>query len=129
MRKKGKTPYRGTEVPVGRTQEAIRLLLKKYDVRATRFTAAGVHIAMEFVRHKQGYKIAAESLGSDEKSERQIWRVVFYWLKSKLEAVNFGLMEFETEFLPYALISGGQTVDEAVRPRLERGVNNGQDKP
>ena len=121
MRRTGKTPYRGTEVTTGRTQEAIRLLLKKYDAGTTRFTMAGMHITMEFIRHGQGYRIAAESLGLDEKSERQIWRVVFYWLKSKLEVVNFGLMEFETEFLPYALISGGQTVNEAISPRLAVG--------
>jgi len=118
---KSKTPYRGTEVPVGRSQEFITKLLRKHDVGATRFTSAGLHVGIEFIRHEQPYKITATSLGLDDKSERQIWRILFFWLKAKLTVLDFNIGEFETEFLPYALITHdgkSATVDEAIRPRL-----------
>lgn len=124
-RAKSKTPYRDTEVKVSNSQEAIRKLLSKHDVKATRFTFAGDLAAVEFVRHDQPYRITARGLGMDDKSDRQIWRVLYFWLKSKMEAIDFNLMKFETEFLPYAVISNGRksaTVAEAVRPRLEAGT-------
>lgn len=125
MTVKSRTPYRYTEVKVSASQEAIRKLLVKYDVEATRFTFAGELAVVEFVRHNQPYRITAKGLGIDNQSDRQIWRVLYFWLKSKMEAIDFGLMEFETEFLPYAVISDGRrsaTVADAVRPRLEAGT-------
>jgi len=119
--KKSKTPYRGTQVPVGRSQEYITKLLRKHDVGITRFTSAGMHVAIEFIRREQPYRITATSLGLDDKSERQIWRIIFFWLKAKLTVLDFNIGEFETEFLPYALITDSgksATVDEAIRPRL-----------
>jgi len=122
---KSTTPYRYTQVRVSASQESIRGLLAKHDTEATRFTFSGEIAVVEFVRGKQPYRVTANGLGIDNQSDRQIWRVLYFWLKSKMEAIDFGLMEFETEFLPYAVISDGRkstTIADAVRPRLEAGA-------
>lgn len=122
---KSTTPYRYTQVKASASQEAIKNLLAKHDVEATRFTFAGELAIVEFVRHKQPYRVTAKGLGIDNQSDKQIWRVLYFWLKSKMEAIDFNLMEFETEFLPYAVISDGErstTVADAVRPQLEAGT-------
>ena len=119
-----KSPYRYTDVKVSASQEAVRKLLAKYDVEAIRFTFAGELAVVEFVRHEQPYRVTARGLGIDKQSDKQIWRVLYFWLKSKMEAIDFGLMEFETEFLPYAVIADGirsATVADAIRPKLEAG--------
>ena len=122
---KSTTPYRYTQVRVSASQESIRGLLAKHDTEATRFTFSGELAVVEFIRQNQPYRITAKGLGIDNQSDRQIWRVLYFWLKSKMEAIDFGLMEFETEFLPYAVISDGRkstTIANAVRPRLEAGT-------
>lgn len=130
-------PYEQSPVDVGRTQEQIKKLLGRHNVVATRFTSFPAHALMEFVRKdpdtgrlipyrvtvrpKAAGKQRAGSCTLDQ-AERQVWRVVYWWLKSKLEAIQFGLLEFEQEFLPYLLLDDGSgrrdTVDHIFFERL-----------
>ena len=121
-------PYDDTAVPVSKTQEAIKKLLASFQVTRTRFTSMPSGALLEFVRQVESdqlipFRITISpkvrnrnaTLRDWEQAERQVWRVAFFWLKSKLEAIEFGLVEFEEEFLPYMLLSGesGQDVTAA----------------
>ena len=50
----------------------------------------------------------------DEKQRKQILRALYWFLKAKIEAIQFGLVELEQEFLPYLLTSEGRTVFEHI---------------
>ena len=133
----GNNPYRGTEVPVAKSKESIEKLLRGHGVSATRFTSLPAMAVLEFVTQKQvngrplnipyRFEFTPElSVDSSTRAinaaERQVWRVVYWWLKGKFEAIDFGLIEQETEFLPYMLIQGdsGQvnTVSKMLGERL-----------
>lgn len=130
-------PYDYTQVAVERSQAEIRRLLSRFNVEATRFTSFPAYALLEFVRRDPDgngvipYRITVQpKVGKQprntqrelDRAEKQVWRVVYYWLKSKLEAIQFGLLEFEQEFLPHMLLADGrgreETVDKVFFERL-----------
>ncbi len=59
-------------------------------------------------RERQKKALQTRRAAAWEQAQRQIWRVCYHWLKSKFEAIAFGLVEMREEFLPYLLMSDGQ---------------------
>ena len=63
----------------------------------------------------------------------QCMRLLFWWLKAKVEAVAYGLREVEEEFLSDVIVklpTGEETtVGEAMRPALAAGSNSVLDVP
>ncbi len=139
-----KEAYSNTSVAMSKSKEQIEKLLKKFNVQAVRFTSFPSYALLEFVRKgKDGKltpyritvrpKVAAYARNPSvelDRAERQVWRVAYWWLKSKIEAIDFGLVEFEEDFLPYMLLEnsagGAGTVAQMLRPRLE-GLAQGMD--
>lgn len=60
-----------------------------------------------------------------EQATRQRWRALALVVKAKLEAVASGLISFEDEFLPYTVLPGGQTVADALRPKMAEAYATG----
>ncbi len=128
--------YEDTSVPAAKSKEQIEALLKKFAVQAVRFTSFPSYALLEFVRkEKDGrlvpYRVvikprvkqfARNATRELDQSERQVWRVAYWWLKSKIEAIDFGLVEFEQDFLPYMLVADNQgrsqTVSDVLTERL-----------
>ena len=134
----GKKSYEETAVAVEKSKGQIEKLLKEFNVIATRFTSYPSYAQLEFVR-KAGsstipYRVVVKpkvntlafNTGRElDRAERQVWRVVYWWLKSKLEAISFGLVEFEQEMLPYMLLQGqgkSQTAAEVFFERLAGAI-------
>lgn len=46
-------------------------------------------------------------------AERQIWRLVYWWLKAQFEAAEAGLVSLEEAFLPWMELPDGRTVFES----------------
>ncbi len=120
-------PYESSPVSTDRSQAQIRKLLGAQGVVTTRFTSFPSYALLEFVKESKGQitpfritikpKVDSRSRSPAkelDRAERQVWRVCYWWLKSKLEAIEFGLVEFEQEFLPYMLIADSQGRDEVV---------------
>ncbi len=125
------TPYRNTKVTTDKSQSEVRALLRKYGVKDVQNTArSGGLLSLIFARpdpvgHLNVYRIEVQALTPDEQGERQASRMMYWWMKWKLEIISFGIVDFETEMLPYQLISGEQgqqTVAEAVLPQLMAGA-------
>jgi hypothetical protein len=53
-----------------------------------------------------------------EQATRQRWRALALAIKAKLEAVQCGITTLEEEFLAHIVINGGETIGEAMVPRL-----------
>lgn len=110
-------PYEQTLVPVEKSQQEIKGILAQMDVEATRFTSFPAYTVLEFLRRtasgeRLSYRITIQpkidQVGAPvkawDRAERQVWRVAYWWLKARFEAIQFGLVEFEQEFLPYMLM-------------------------
>lgn len=62
-------------------------------------------------------KGAAAETARDQEVRRR-WRALALVVKAKLEAVQSGVMSFESEFLSYFVTPGGSTVGAIVLPQL-----------
>ncbi len=139
-----RSAYEETNVSVERSQAQIRKLLQKFGVERMRYTSLPSEALLEFVRVDKGkptpYRIVIRpklkgwSRSVDKEldlAERQVWRVVYWWLKAKLEAIEFGLLEFEREMLPFMLISVSQgrsaTVGDVLPKHLQGALSPGED--
>ena len=125
------TPYRNTKVTTDKSQAEVRGLLKKYGVDDIQNTvrSSGL-LSLVFARpdpvgNLNVYQIEVQALTPDEQGERQASRMMYWWMKWKLEIISFGIADFETEMLPYQMIrgeQGDQTVAQAVLPQLKAGA-------
>jgi hypothetical protein len=69
-------------------------------------------------------KTSAEQVHAQEVRRR--WRALSLSIKAKLETVESGIAEFETEFLPYMVLPNGKTVAESVLPAIEQAYSTGK---
>lgn len=56
----------------------------------------------------------AELQAKAAQAERQIWRLVYWWLKAQFEAADAGLVSLEEAFLPWMELPDGRTTYEAM---------------
>lgn len=104
--------YLKTKVSFHKTQEAITDLLQKHKVEDVQFTNTINSITLIFLYPRKinqnfmklGVQITLTfPIGKDDKEKSQLknqyYRALFYYLKSKLEAVEFGIRDFGEEFM------------------------------
>lgn len=138
-----------TKVPIARTQEAIRRLLLDNGVTGhtfgedaptrramvefcrgsyvVRFTIT-LPATKDFSRLPNGMPRAASATDKlHAQACRQRWRALLLLIKAKLEAVAGGVQTFESEFLPYFKLPSGETVADAVLPRMAQ-IASGEQK-
>lgn len=79
-----------------------------------------------FTHYKRG-QFGAETARTEdaaakqwEQATRSRWRALALCIKAKLEAVEAGISEFETEFLANIVLPDNSTVGAWVRPQIER---------
>ena len=115
-------PYMDTTVPYERTKAEIEILLKSYGIKNIRWTTLeGQDDTLEFIidAEVQGVKkqlgvavkpphivIKKKLHGKlvDTENINQEYRLLFHWIKSKIEAVVWGLSTIEKEFLSEVLM-------------------------
>lgn len=72
-------------------------------------------------RPRRRYRRRTTTTTAERKSDgerRRVYRVIYYHLKSKLEAVSEGLVTFEEEFLPHIVLPSGATVYDELKQHL-----------
>lgn len=126
MLKMTKPPYADTEVDAEKTQQQITQLLRKYGVSQVNWNVnydleqVQLDFIIEYTKQddQSSHKIAVRvrppmfaatrrtwdsKLGKYKKEDMANWaqsmRLLFHWIKAKLEAVSFGLNSVEKEFL------------------------------
>ena len=60
-----------------------------------------------------------------EQAQRQRWRALALVIKAKLEAVEAGITEFESEFLAHIVLPDGTTVGDWVAPQVSAAYATG----
>lgn len=137
--------YENTEVPVSRSQEAIRKMVMSHggfgfaavSERELGLPAReGFHAKVMIDQKPYAVRIMATVKPVDrtrserqradftEREERRIWRVIYYHLKSVFEASDSGVMEFRELMLPYIQIADGRTVAEIILPNLDMAITS-----
>ena len=126
MLKLTKPPYADTEVDAEKTQQQITQLLRKYGVSQVNWNVnydleqVQLDFIIEYTKQEDQsiHKVAVRvkppmfaatrrtwdsKTGKYTKQEMANWaqsmRLLFHWIKAKLEAVSFGLNSVEKEFL------------------------------
>ena len=140
-----RTPYQDTSVPVERSKEQVRQMLKAAGARGVQLTEAWdddgqttechvrfawpvgenfdaiqqVRLTVKPLPPEEGARSAWRV--SPEQRERQAWRSLAWYLKAMLDAAEFGLLKFEDVFLSFFETDTGATIGERVVPMLEQG--------
>lgn len=145
--------YRNTTIHWSKTQGEIMRLLEQRGIKETRFTnlsgetmaRAGVEmeadttaIMVEFFKNIQDsngvggtlpIRIVIPNIPDEEKYRNQAYRIFFWYLKTKFEAIDTGLIEFEQEFMPHIAIGKGSgigTLWQAFKQRMLPAITSGQ---
>jgi len=69
------------------------------------------------------------ALAAWEQACRSSWRALRLVLLAKLEAIEAGITDFETEFMPHVVMPDGRTVAQHVKPRIAAIYKSGEMKP
>ena len=58
-----------------------------------------------------------------EQGCRQKWRALALFCKSTLEAVDEGIIDFDTAFLPHLVLLNDRTVAQEMTPRIQKAIS------
>jgi len=122
--------YERTTVPIERSKEAIRQLLRKHGAQVVQWTeGAGIvqlQFAVKYILEKETkllpIRIRVSLAG---KKEQSVYRALLNNLLAKWTAIDFGIETLEEAFLPYVMLRlpGGMetTIGEKLLPHIRRG--------
>ncbi|KKL96005.1 hypothetical protein LCGC14_1848800 [marine sediment metagenome] len=115
--------YANTAVPSHRSKEQVEELLKKVGAVGFRWSSFGGQETLEAGLEWNDGKIAFRLVVNyeDDRQRKQKLRALYWYLKAKVEAIQFGLVDLEQEFLPYMLTPSGRTVFEEIPEAQRRG--------
>ena len=119
-------PYRATKVSVRDTISKIKELLIKYNLLGTQITEYGKTFRLVFALERENKRYAFQFeivIPDDEKFARQKFRAFYYHLKSRLEAVDFGLFTLQEIFMPELLIQLPNGDISTVKQALQTNKN------
>ena len=100
-------PYYTTKVSIRDTITHIKDLLGKYNLLGTQITEYGKTFRLVFALEKENKKYAFQfevNIPNDSRFARQKFRAFYWHLKSRLEAVDFGLFTLQDIFMPELLV-------------------------
>lgn len=138
MTKEKTSPYANTTVHYAKTQGEIIELFDKYGIQDIRFTSMGSagQLILEFTNmieiQKQWVPASVRIVipNITEKNRNQLHRALFYYLKSKMEALNFEFIEFVKEFFSYLVIKDNAgrptTIYDYLSPQFKAALASGQ---
>jgi len=139
--------YKDTRVDVGRTQQQIRTLLLRHSATGIQFledfNANTLGFAFSYVKElqdgpeKRKAPVAVKMLihvwrdpkkrlwasqSARDARDRQVWRALYWYLKSQFDAVDFGLRSLEETFLGDIVLADGRVIGEHIREALSTGT-------
>jgi len=141
-----------TDVPVERTMEEIRAVLKRYQAKS--FIAGEIddRVIVMFEAHGRRIRFACplpdlndvefravvgnqfakkgEPLQAKfDQAVRQRHRALLLTIKAKLESVESGIETFEEAFMSQIVLPSGQTMSEWAVPQIEKAYAGGEMPP
>jgi hypothetical protein len=125
-----KLPYERTAVSVEKSQRGINDLLYKYNVTKISWASEkDVFLQLIFVIPKGDFDIPVRirlpfltkptRTGSKQLPEAS-YRMLYYYIKAKLEAVRYGIEAIEEAFMPHIAIDNKRTLKDVVIDQLPK---------
>ena len=118
--------YYNTTVAIYKSQNEIRTILQKFGLKGIRFTDLVNYGILEFILSKNNKEMAFRfqyKLSENEKINKQIYRCLFYYLKNRFMAIEFGIKKIEEEFFQELLLKlpdgSTKTIREIVSNQLD----------
>lgn len=118
--------YSGTSIRPEKTQADISKELTKYGIWNIQHTTAEsqkpitIRIDMPY-DHSKDYE---DRMGWVE--QRRLYRALYWYVKSMLEAWDSGVKTFAEIFLPHIVLPGGKTVIQDLLPKYALAVESGK---
>jgi hypothetical protein len=107
-----KLPYERTAVSVEKSQRGINDLLYKYGVTQIAWASEkDVFLQLMFVIPKGDLKIPVR-IRLPFLTKEASYRMLFYYIKAKLEGVRYGIEAIEEAFMPHIAIDGKRTLKD-----------------
>lgn len=128
--------YEGTEVPVSRSQEEIRRMIRAHVGTGISFVSQPPKEGFEALvtLNEIGYHIRVMATAKEvsprarDAEERRVWRVLHWHLKAMFVAADSGVIAVEDIIMPYIVTPDGRTIAEHVKPRMDEMRNMTHDK-
>lgn len=76
--------------------------------------------------HRLKPRTAVQAAAAYEQACRSSWRSLYLVIHATLEAVEAGIVDFDTAFMPYMMLHNGKTVATAMVPALQEHLDNGR---
>jgi hypothetical protein len=138
-----------TSVDTGRSKAEIERTLERFGATQSLFgrdDETGVHL-VSFKRGQRGYRFylpmpriedfLLTPSGKWERTEKQQreaweqehrrrWRSLANYIKAMLDAIDSGIIDFDTAMLPHLMLPGGRTMAETMRPQIDRALETGE---
>ena len=117
--------YEGTQVPVGKSAEGIRTLLRKADgEKIVVGETMDDHLAVEWTHSSIRYRVELPTSNDiTDAEERRQWRIMYWAIKSKIESVDSGMETYEVAFMGQIVDpASGRTLTKVIVPMVEAGV-------
>lgn len=140
-----------TNVGTDKSRAEIERTLQRYGCQSFMYGTSGAKAVVQFDAHNRRIRFdlplpdpaAAEFTQTPtgrERSEkqahdaweqacRQRWRALALAIKAKLEAVECGITDFESEFLAHIVLPDGGTVGKWMLPQVQRAYDTGTMPP
>lgn len=138
-----------TQVPADRSRGEIEKTLERYGADQFAYATSREKAMIEFAADGRRVRFIVELPDRDAfiqtptgkertktavenehaRAVRQRWRALALLVKAKLEAVESGIVTFETEFLPHTVLPSGRTVADEIQPQIERAYSAGEVAP
>ncbi len=107
--------YAQTQVAAGKTKDQIEELLTRVGAVGFRWASRTVlpgedilEAGLECNGRQLAFRLAVRY--EDDRERKQRLRALYWYLKAKVEAIQFGIIDLEQEFLPYLITASGETV-------------------
>lgn len=117
-----------TSVPVGRSQDQIKDLLRKAGAERLAIYEDAAHAAVAFGFSGRLYRldVPRPSGKNAAQEERRAWRLILLLVKAKLEAVREGASTVEREFLADVILYDGSKMGEWAEGELQLAYQGGR---
>lgn len=115
-----------TSVPVSRSQQHVRDMLKRIDADMFMFGDDSERILIAFRAQGRQVKIELPKPDDTPQGERMIWRQLLLLVTARVTEIQNEISDFDTAFMPHIMLSDGRVLGERARMAIHESYTTGQ---
>lgn len=115
-----------TSVPVGRSQQQIRDMLKRIDADGFLFGDADGRVMVQFRTHGRVARIVQPLPDDRPQTERMIWRHILLLVTARVTEIQNEMLTFDEAFMPHLMLPDGSTFRDTALPAISQTYETGE---